>query len=93
METMIEEQSLETNRYAKCIAASRRVRWDIDRDVIRGRSFDFTKKFLPDALSKVDSLALVSPDVGRLLCEERGWSRRKHAAWVADVLKRALLPG
>lgn len=36
--------------------------------------------------------AIVSPDVGRLLCEERGWSRRKHAAWVADVLKRTLLP-
>ncbi|MEI5995861.1 hypothetical protein H3V53_01105 [Paraburkholderia bengalensis] len=72
METMIEEQSLETNRYAKCIAASRRVRWDIDRDVIRGRSFDFTKKFLPDALSKVDSLALVSPDERRLLSQIQG---------------------
>ncbi|RNM17060.1 TetR/AcrR family transcriptional regulator [Nocardioides pocheonensis] len=36
--------------------------------------------------------AIVSPDVGRLLCEELGWSRRKHAAWVADMLKRALLP-
>jgi AcrR family transcriptional regulator len=36
--------------------------------------------------------AIVSPDVGRLLCEELGWSRRKHAAWVADLLKRALLP-
>lgn len=37
--------------------------------------------------------AIVSPDVGRLLCDELGWSRRKHAAWVADVLKQALLPG
>jgi AcrR family transcriptional regulator len=35
---------------------------------------------------------IVSPDVGRLLCEELGWSRKKHAAWVADMLKRALLP-
>jgi AcrR family transcriptional regulator len=36
--------------------------------------------------------AITSPDVGRLLCEELGWSRKKHAAWVADMLKRALLP-
>ena len=35
---------------------------------------------------------LVSPDVGRLLCDDLGWSRKKHAAWVADMLTRALLP-
>jgi AcrR family transcriptional regulator len=35
---------------------------------------------------------IVSPDVGRLLCEELGWSRKRHAAWVSDVLKRTLLP-
>jgi AcrR family transcriptional regulator len=36
--------------------------------------------------------AIVSPDVGRLLCDELGWSREQHTAWVADMLKRALLP-
>ena len=30
-----------TQRYAKCIAASKRIRWDIDQDVIRGREFEF----------------------------------------------------
>jgi len=39
--------------YAKCIDASKRVRWEIDRDVIRGRKFDFSKKFLPDALARI----------------------------------------
>jgi hypothetical protein len=43
-----------TQRYAKCIAASRRVRWEIEQDVIRGRKFDFTRKFLPDGLSRVN---------------------------------------
>ena len=38
------------NRYAKCIDVSKRIRWEIDRDVIRGRTFDFGKKFLPDGL-------------------------------------------
>jgi AcrR family transcriptional regulator len=36
--------------------------------------------------------AVVSPDVGRLLCDELGWSRKQHAQWVADVLQRTLLP-
>lgn len=36
--------------------------------------------------------AVVSPDVGRLLCDELGWSRQQHARWVADVLQRTLLP-
>ncbi len=31
--------------YAKCIKASKRVRWDIDEDVIKGRDFDFQQTF------------------------------------------------
>ena len=40
-----------TERFARCIAASKRVRWDIDIDVICGRRFDIADKFLPDGLS------------------------------------------
>jgi hypothetical protein len=40
----------DTDRYARCISASKRVRWDIDYDVIRGRRFDRSQKFLPDGL-------------------------------------------
>ena len=72
MEAMTNGHQPDTSRYAKCIAASKRVRWDIDRDVIRGRSFDFTKKFLPDALSKVDSLAFLKPGEQRLLSQIQG---------------------
>jgi hypothetical protein len=39
---------VDTRRYAKTIEASRRVRWDIDRDVIRGREFDLGQEFMPD---------------------------------------------
>ena len=39
----------DTARYAKCIQVSKRVRWDIDRDVIRDREFDFTKSSCPMA--------------------------------------------
>ena len=31
----------ETARYARCIKASKKAPWEIDRDVLRGRKFDF----------------------------------------------------
>src|SRR5215212_5017044 len=48
----------DTARYARTIAASKAVRWDIDNDVIRGRRFDVAKKYMPDGLSLVKELAL-----------------------------------
>jgi hypothetical protein len=47
--------------YAKAVEVSKRVRWDIDRDVFRGRQFDFAKKFLPDGLSKIPELSFLTP--------------------------------
>jgi hypothetical protein len=61
-----------TDRYAKCIEASKRVRWDIERDVIRGRSFDYDKKFLPNGLSKVDQLPFLSRSQARFLSQIQG---------------------
>ena len=51
---------------------SKRIRWDIDRDVIRGRQFDFRKKFLPDGLSKVAELAFLTPAAKRFLSQIQG---------------------
>jgi hypothetical protein len=64
----------DTRRYAKSVAASKRVRFDIDRDVIRGRKFDFSQKFLPDGLSKVDGLGFLSAAEQRLLSQIQGRS-------------------
>jgi hypothetical protein len=47
-------QTVETERYAKCIEISKKVRGDIDQDVIRGREFDFAQKFLPEGIAKID---------------------------------------
>jgi hypothetical protein len=63
---------IDANRYAKCIKASKRVRWDIDEDVIRGREFDFSQKFLPDGLSKVDKLEFLTETEKRLLSQIQG---------------------
>ncbi|MEJ7688800.1 MAG: hypothetical protein WKG52_18500 [Variovorax sp.] len=64
--------SAETGRYAKTIEVSKRIRWDIDRDVIRGREFDLGHKFLPDGLSLVDELAFLSPEQQRFLSQVQG---------------------
>jgi hypothetical protein len=64
--------TVDTDRYAKCIEASKRVRWDIDDDVIRGRRFDLGRKFLPDGLSKVNDLAFLSREEKRLLSQVQG---------------------
>lgn len=61
-----------TQRYATCIEASKRIRWDIDRDVIRARQFDFGKKFLPDGLSKVGELTFLRPAEMRFLSQVQG---------------------
>ncbi len=61
-------------RYAKCVEVSKRIRWDIDRDVIRGRRLDRAKKFLPDGLSFVDRLDFLSADEGKLISQIQGRS-------------------
>jgi hypothetical protein len=61
-----------SSRYARCIEASRRIRWDIDRDVIRGRQFDFGEKFLPDSLSLVAELEFLDEAERRFLSQIQG---------------------
>lgn len=61
-----------TERYAKVIEVSKRVRWDIERDLIRGRRFDYTKTFLPSGLSLVNELAFLNPADKRLLSQVQG---------------------
>ena len=62
----------DSDRYAHCVANSKRVRFDIDRDVIRGRSFDFRRKFLPDGLSRIDRFDFLTTDEKRLLSHVQG---------------------
>jgi len=63
---------IDQQSYAKCIEVSKRVRWDIDNDVIRGREFDFSQKFLPDGISKVEQLQFLNDDEKRLLSQIQG---------------------
>jgi hypothetical protein len=67
------QQQPETSaRYAKCIEVSKRVRFDIERDVIRGRPLDLKKKFLPDGLSKAGELPFLNDREQRLFSQIQG---------------------
>jgi hypothetical protein len=63
---------LDGSRYARCIQSSKRVRWDIDEDVIRGRRFDAAHKFLPDGLSLANAFTTLSPDERRFVSHIQG---------------------
>ncbi len=60
------------DRYARAIAASKRIRWDIDADVIRGRKLDVGQKFLPDGLSLVDELPFLTEAESRFMSQVQG---------------------
>lgn len=66
------QTAISTERYARVVDLSKRVRWEIDRDVIRGRSFDYSKTFLPAGLSLVDELGFLTPAQKRLLSQVQG---------------------
>jgi hypothetical protein len=62
------------DRYARTIAVSKRVRWELERDVIRGRRFDFSRHFLPAGLSKVDGAVFLDAKERMLLSQVQGRS-------------------
>jgi hypothetical protein len=63
---------VEHDRYARCIAASKKVRWDIDVDVIRGREFGLHEKYLPDGLSLVGEFTTLSDGEKRFVSQIQG---------------------
>jgi hypothetical protein len=64
--------TIPTERFARCIALSKRVRWEIEADVIRGRRFDLAKKFLPDGLTLANQLNFLSPLQRKYLSQVQG---------------------
>jgi hypothetical protein len=63
---------VQTEQYAACVGASKRVRWEIDRDVLRGREFDTSHKFLPDSISGIGQLEFLSKDDAIFLSQIQG---------------------
>jgi hypothetical protein len=69
---VMSKMSDSSERYARCIQTSKRVRWDIDKDVVRGRRFSIAHKFLPDALSMADAFTTLSADEMRFASQIQG---------------------
>jgi hypothetical protein len=78
-------------RYAKCVEVSKRIRWDIDRDVIRGRRFDFAQKFLPDAFALTDRLPFLTEPERRLLSQVQGRTYARMFALVERFIGAKML--
>ena len=65
-------QSTTDQRYGRALENSRKIRWDIDKDVIRGREFDYSGQFLPDGLSMIGRLKFLSAGDARSLSQIQG---------------------
>jgi hypothetical protein len=61
-----------SERFTRCIARSKRVRWDVETDVIRDRRFDLADKFLPDGLTLASRLDTLSPEEKRYFSQVQG---------------------
>src|SRR6201994_556587 len=70
--TVTANNGVPASRYARCIQSSKRVYWDIDEDVIRGRRFDAAHKFLPDGLSLAATFTTLSADEKRFVSQIQG---------------------
>ncbi len=55
-------------RYARCISASKRVRWTVE-EVIQGRTFEMTQNFLPNGFAKAAEFPSLSSEEMRLVSQ------------------------
>jgi hypothetical protein len=61
-----------SGRYAQIVRLSKKSEWQIDRDLMQDRQFDFSRKFLPDGLSHIDMLTFLPAGDARLLSQIQG---------------------
>lgn len=66
-------------RRRRCLDALQRIRWDIDRDLLRGRRPDFARRFVPDAISRVDELGFLGAPSARALSQWQGCTYARRA--------------
>lgn len=58
--------------YADTLAASARVNWQVEDIINDGKRLDFSRRFMPEALARVEPLTMLSDDERRILNQIRG---------------------
>ena len=77
-----------TARYAQVVRISKKSEWQIDRDLLQDRQFDFTRNFLPAGLSWVDTIPFLSKADARLLSQVQG----RTYAYIFGLVERSSAP-
>jgi hypothetical protein len=72
MNAVLKEESPRAARYAQVVRISKKSEWQIDRDLLQDRQFDFTRNFLPAGLSRVDTIPFLDAQDQRLLSQVQG---------------------
>jgi hypothetical protein len=67
-------QSTDSTPYVRAVAASKRARWDLENDVLRGRALEREHKYLPDGLSFAHTLEFLSSAERRFMSQVQGRS-------------------
>jgi hypothetical protein len=73
-----------TARYAQVVRLSKKSEWQIDRDLLQDRQFDFRRNFLPAGLSRVDTIPFLPSQDARLLSQIQG----RTYAYVFGLVER-----
>jgi hypothetical protein len=79
------------DRYERTIRASKKIRWDIDLDVIRNRVFTPAQKYLPDGLSLVANFPGLSEDDKRFVSQIQGRTYANMFALVERFINAKIL--
>jgi hypothetical protein len=80
-----------TTSYGRIVEASHAVQWEIEQDVIRGRSFDLSRKYLPDGLSLAEAFTGLSAAEKRFVSQIQGRTYAKVFGLVERFITAKLL--
>jgi hypothetical protein len=78
-------------RHGRCLAALRRIAWDTERDLIRARRPDFARRFVPDALSRVNELEGLNTVQARALSQLQACTYAHSALRVERCIAAVML--
>jgi len=79
---------MSTITYEKTLRSSQRAAWTLDDVLPAGSELDFTRRFLPESLARVDEAAQLTADERRLLSQIRGHTYLR----IFGVVEEFILP-